>query len=74
MSDVKKAEPVKKDVAAKPQAKSAAEPAKVDKAAAKADPAKSHVVATWKHDRPLTSCKIDPTGKGYWQRIGVKGY
>jgi WD40 repeat protein len=27
------------------------------------DPAKTHVAATWKHSRPLTSCRIDPSGQ-----------
>lgn len=31
--------------------------------AVKCDPAKTHVKTTWKHGRPLTSCRIDPTGR-----------
>jgi WD40 repeat protein len=41
----------KKEAGAKPQA------------SGKPDPAKTHLVSTWKHDRPLTSCKIDPLGR-----------
>jgi len=26
------------------------------------------------YDFPAQLCSIDPTGRGYWQRIGVKGY
>ena len=29
----------------------------------KAEPAKTHVVQTWKHERPLTSCRFDPLGR-----------
>ena len=28
-----------------------------------ADPAQVHEAAKWKHDRPLTGCRFDPTGK-----------
>jgi WD40 repeat protein len=27
------------------------------------DPAQTHETAKWKHDRPLTACRFDPTGK-----------
>ncbi len=27
------------------------------------DPKLAHVVSEWPHDRPLTSCRIDPTGR-----------
>ncbi|WP_425614966.1 WD40 repeat domain-containing protein [Anatilimnocola sp. NA78] len=27
------------------------------------DPAKTHEAAKWKHNRPLTACRFDPTGK-----------
>ena len=38
----------------KPEEKRPAEPA---------DPTKTHEAAKWKHTRPLTACRIDPTGK-----------
>ncbi len=42
-------------------APAAAEP--VEPAQIKADPSKTHVVATWKYERPLTACRFDPLGR-----------
>lgn len=53
----------KKEAAAKSQAKKPAEPAKSAPQETKAEPDKTHVVATWKYERPLTSCRIDPLGR-----------
>ena len=32
-------------------------------AAMNVDPAQTHVAAQWKHARPLTACRFDPSGK-----------
>lgn len=65
MSDAKKPAaaaktPAKAKAVAKIEANSAPS-AKAD--STKAEPAKTHVEATWKHDRPLTSCRVDPSGR-----------
>lgn len=54
------AKPTAKADAAKPDA-AKPEPAKAD--VTKCDPAKTHVETSWKYTRPLTSCRIDPTGR-----------
>lgn len=38
----------------------------------KAEPSKTHVVATWKYDRPLTACRFDPLGRYVF--AGVENY
>ena len=43
------------------------EPAEV-----KADPAKTHVLATWKYARPLTACRFDPLGRYVF--VGTEDY
>lgn len=41
-------------------------------AATKADPAKTHLAVSWKHDRPLTACRIDPLGRYVF--VGTEDY
>ncbi len=44
----------------------------VEAAEAKANPSKTHVVATWKYERPLTACRIDPLGRFVF--VGTEDY
>lgn len=63
MTEVPATEPEKKD-APKPDApKKEADTPSSEPAVIKAEPTKTHVVETWKHDRPLTSCRFDPQGR-----------
>lgn len=69
MSDDKKPVAAKpgaaKPTAAKTPAKADAKPVAKESSASpgKADPAKTHVEATWKYERPLISCRVDPQGR-----------
>jgi len=63
MSDAAKPQAKKQAAATPSTAKTDAATAKADVAIAKADPTKTHVVATWKYERPLTSCRFDPLGR-----------
>jgi WD40 repeat protein len=49
--------------AAKPAEETKPTDAETPSAAPLTEPAKTHVSATWKHSRPLTSCRVDPSGE-----------
>lgn len=49
-----------------------AAPETVEPVQIKADPAKTHVVATWKYERPLTACRFDPLGRYVF--VGTEDY
>ncbi len=43
-----------------------------ESAEVKVDPGKTHVVATWKYQRPLTACRFDPLGRYVF--VGAEDY